>query len=141
MLEVAARPIGGLCSKVLRFTGDEAATEATLEDVLLRHAVGDKISRYTRELRAAGVMMIPIPRAGILKGVRGLESATAVPDIEEVRITAKTGQLLEPLPEAASYLGFIFARGADSPSVVNALTEAQARLRFDIAAPIAVRAG
>jgi hypothetical protein len=86
-------------------------------------------------------MMIPIPQRGILKKVRGVESATAVPGIEEVRITAKTDQLLEPLPEAASYLGFIFARGADAPSVVSALTEAHARLRFEIAPPIAVRVG
>ena len=141
MLEVAARPIGGLCSKVLRFSDGEDRAGATLEDVLLRHAVGEDVSRYTREPRAAGVMMIPIPQRGILKKVRGVESAIAVPGIEEVRITAKTDQLLEPLPEAASYLGFIFARGATSPSVVSALTEAHARLRFEIAAPIAVRAG
>ena len=141
MLEVAARPIGGLCSKVLRFSDGEDRAGATLEDVLLRHAVGEDVSRYRREPCAAGVMMIPIPQRGILKKVRGVESAIAVPGIEEVRITAKTDQLLEPLPEAASYLGFIFARGATSPSVVSALTEAHAQLRFEIAAPIAVRAG
>ena len=141
MLEIAARPIGGLCSKVLRFINRDESGDATLEDVLLRHAVGEDVSRYTREPRAAGVMMIPIPRRGILKTVRGVESASALPGVEEVRITAKIHQLLEPLPEAASYLGFIFARGTDAPSVVRALTEAHARLRFEIAAPIAVRAG
>jgi hypothetical protein len=141
MLEAAARPIGGLCSKVLRFSGGEESGVATLEDVLLRHAVGEDVSRYRREPQAAGVMMIPIPQRGILKKVRGIESAAAVPGIEEVRITAKTDQLLEPLPEGASYLGFIFARGADAPYVVNALTEGHARLRFEIAPPIAVRVG
>ncbi len=139
MLEIAARPIGGLCSKVLRFTRRGDGAGATLEEVLLRHAVGEDVLDYTREPGAAGVMMIPIPRRGILKKVRGVESAKAVAGVEEIRITAKTHQLLEPLPEAASYLGFIFARGADAPSVVGALTQSHARLRFEIATPIAVR--
>jgi biotin carboxylase len=141
MLEAAARPIGGLCSKALRFSAHGESGEATLEDVLLRHAVGEDVSRYAREPRAAGVMMIPIPTRGILKHVHGIDTAAAVPGIEEVRMTAKTDQLLEPLPEGASYLGFIFARGLDSRAVVGALKDAHARLRFEIAAPIALAAG
>jgi biotin carboxylase len=141
MLEVAARPIGGHCSKVLQFSAHGESGEATLEDVLLRHAVGQDVSRYAREARAAGVMMIPIPTRGMLKRVHGIDTAAAVPGIEEVRITAKTDQLLEPLPEGASYLGFIFARGPDTGSVVGALRDAQARLRFEIAAPIALVIG
>ena len=141
MLEVAARPIGGHCSKVLQFSAHGESGEATLEDVLLRHAVGQDVSRYAREARAAGVMMIPIPTRGMLKRVDGIETAAGVPGIEEVRITAKTDQLLEPLPEGASYLGFIFARGPDPGSVVGALRDAQARLRFEIAAPIALVTG
>jgi hypothetical protein len=85
--------------------------------------------------------MIPIPTRGMLKHVHGIDAAAAAPGIEEVRITAKTGQLLEPLPEGASYLGFIFARGTDSRSVVAALKDAHARLRFEITAPIALAAG
>ena len=141
MLEVAARPIGGLCSKALRFSAQGESGEASLEDVLLRHAIGEDVSRYARESRAAGVMMIPIPTRGMLKHVHGINAAAAAPGIEEVRITAKTGQLLEPLPEGASYLGFIFARGTDSRSVVAALKDAHARLRFEITAPIALAAG
>ena len=141
MLEVAARPIGGHCSKVLQFSAHGESGEATLEDVLLRHAAGQDVSRYAREARAAGVMMIPIPTRGMLKRVHGIDTAAAVPGIEEVRITAKTDQLLEPLPEGASYLGFIFARGPDPGSVVGALRDAQARLRFEIAAPIALVTG
>ena len=76
-----------------------------------------------------------------LQRVQGIDTAAAVPGIEEVRITAKTDQLLEPLPEGASYLGFIFARGPDPGSVVGALRDAQARLRFEIAAPIALVTG
>ena len=138
LLEVAPRPIGGLCSKVLRFTpsSPDDSRVATLEDVLLRHAVGEDLSNCSREACAAGVMMIPIPRRGMLKRVTGIDRASAISGVEEVRITAKADQLLEPLPEAASYPGFIFARGADSRSVVRALKEAQALLEFEIAAPI-----
>ena len=141
ILEVAARPIGGLCSKVLRFAAEGRDEEVSLEEVLLRHAVGEDISRYARESVAAGVMMIPIPRRGMLKRVHGIEAAAATPGIDDVRITAKIDQMLEPLPEASSYLGFIFARGSNSPAVVRALEDAHARLQFDIAAPIALTAG
>jgi biotin carboxylase len=137
ILEVAACPIGGLCSKVLRFTSDDSS-EASFEEVLLRHAAGEDVSRFERETRASGVMMIPIPRKGLLKRVHGIEVATAVEGVEDVRITAKPNQLLEPLPEAGSYLGFIFARGDSSNAVVTSLKSAHTRLRFEIAAPIPV---
>ncbi len=140
MLEVAARPIGGLCSRVLRFAAPDRTDGVSLEEVLLRHAVGDDVSDYVRESRSAGVMMIPIPRRGMLKRVDGIDAATAVPDVEEVRITAKIDQMLEPLPEAASYLGFIFARALDSLAVLGALRHAHASLHFEIASPIPVAA-
>jgi biotin carboxylase len=134
VLEVAPRPIGGLCSRVLRFGGGGIS----LEEVLLRHAAGEDVRRFRREAPAAGVMMVPIPRRGLLKRVEGLEEAGAVAGIDDVRITAKTDQLLEPLPEAGSYLGFIFARGEDPARVDAALRESHRRLRFVIDAPIAV---
>ena len=138
ILEMAARPIGGLCSKVLRFDGIPGVRVASLEDVLLRHAVGENISSVARESAAAGVMMIPIPRKGILKRVHGIRQASAVPGVEDVRITAKVDQLLEPLPEAGSYLGFVFARGSEPSRVVRSLKDAHAQLRFEVAAPIEV---
>jgi biotin carboxylase len=138
VLEMAARPIGGLCSKVLRFHGIDGLAAASLEDVLLRHAIGQNISAIVREPKAAGVMMIPIPRRGTLKRVRGIDRASTVKGIEEIQITAKPDQLLEPLPEAASYLGFIFARGTDPGQVVQALKSAHSEIRFDIAPPIPV---
>ncbi len=138
ILELAARPIGGLCSKVLRFDGVPGIDGASLEDVLLRHAVGQDVSMITRESRAAGVMMIPIPRKGTLKRVHGIEQASALAGIEEVQITAKVDQLLEPLPEAGSYLGFIFARGSEPSEVVKSLKQAHAQLGFEVAAPIEV---
>jgi len=127
VLEVAARSIGGLCSRTLRF-----GTGMTLEEIILRHALGWPIATLTRERRPAGVMMLPIPRAGRLQAVRGTEAAAAVPGIEEVTITAHIGQELVPLPEGWQYLGFIFA-GADTPEAVEAaLRDAHARLTFEI---------
>jgi biotin carboxylase len=137
ILEIAARPIGGLCSKVLRFTS-AGESDVSLEEVLLRHAAGEDVSRFARERRAAGVMMVPIPKRGLLKRVHGTEEAAAVAGVEEVRITAKPDQLLEQLPEAASYLGFIFARGNSTEGVVSGLKSAHAHLHFDIAPPISV---
>lgn len=128
MLEVAARPIGGLCARVL----------PGLEELILRHAVGEDISSIPMPGNAAGVMMIPIPREGVYVGVSRLEDTRRVADIEDVVITAKQGQKLVPLPEGNSYLGFIFARGA-SPSVVEqALRTAHQALRFEIAAALPV---
>jgi biotin carboxylase len=127
VLEVAARPIGGLCSRVLMFDG---SPRSSLEHVLVRHALGDDVSDVRRESQAAGVMMIPIPNRGMLKRVEGEDEARAVAGVEEVQITAKRDQVLEPLPEAGSYLGFIFARAPESTAVVAALREAHHRLRF-----------
>ena len=127
VLEVAARSIGGLCSRTLRF-----GTGMTLEELILRRALALPIASLDRERRPAGVMMIPIPRAGRLRAVRGQEAAEAVPAIEEVAITAHLEQELVPLPEGWQYLGFIFAR-ADTPAVVeDALRQAHARLEFEI---------
>jgi biotin carboxylase len=134
MLEMAARPIGGLCAKALRF-GKE---QMPLEELIVRHALGEDVSGIEREERASGVMMIPIPEAGFYEGVDGVEEALAVPGVGSVEITAKLKQKLVPLPEGASYLGFIFA-SADSPAEVEeALRQAHARLRFDISAEIPV---
>jgi hypothetical protein len=133
MLEVAARPIGGLCSRVLRFTGG-----ALWEEVILRHAVGESVSNVRLEEGAHGVMMIPIPRAGIYQGVSGDQEARAVESIEEIVITAKPGQAMIPLPEGASYLGFIFACAETPERAVEALRHAHARLKFDFAAILPV---
>jgi biotin carboxylase len=137
VLEVAARPIGGLCSKALRFVSPKG-TAASLEEVLLRHAVGEDVGGYERERDASGVMMIPIPRRGVYRGVEGLEEAGRVAGIEEIRITAKPDVLIVPLPEGRSYLGFIFARATDPLSVEQALRAAHARLQFVIVKELAV---
>jgi biotin carboxylase len=130
VLEVAARPIGGLCSKALRFVQGTGAV--SLEEVLLRHALGEDVSDYRRDPDASGVMMIPIPRRGIFRGVEGADAAAAVPGVESVEITAKRGTTLVPLPEGRSYLGFIFARAPEPEQLEQALRAAHAKLRFSI---------
>ena len=133
VLEVAARPIGGLCSRALRF-GDHVS----LEEVLLRHALGEDVSSCAREQAASGVMMIPIPRRGLYRRVEGVDEAIAVAGVEDVRITAKPDTMLVPLPEGKSYLGFIFARGQEPHDVDRALREAHARLHFVVEREMAV---
>ena len=133
VLEVAARPIGGLCAGALKFRKHDArpGTPAiSLEELLLRHALGESPDDWRREGAASAVMMIPIPQAGIYRGVEGVEAATGVAGIDDVRITAKPDQKLVPLPEGASYLGFIFAHGDAPAAAEQSLREAHARLRF-----------
>jgi len=130
LLEVAPRTIGGICSRTLRF-----GTGASLEEVILRHALGRETVGLAREGRAAGVMMIPIPRAGILRGVAGLESARAVQLVEDVTVSIHRGSELVPLPEGHQYLGFIFARGEHPREVDHALRAAHARLSFTVEPP------
>jgi biotin carboxylase len=124
MLELAARSIGGLCSRTLRF-----GSGISLEELILRHAAGLPLPPHEREGRAAGVMMLPIPAAGRLRTVEGQAEARQVPGIDGLVITVPPGETLTPLPEGDRYLGFMFARG-DSPAAVEArLREAHARLR------------
>jgi biotin carboxylase len=133
ILEVAARPIGGLCAKSLRFERpDQHGAAASLEEVLLRHALGEDISGYHRETRASAVMMIPIPARGIFREVHGVENALAIAGVDSVHITAKADTLLVPLPEGRSYLGFIFAHSDEAANAEQALRNAHAQLRFVI---------
>jgi len=133
MLEVAARPIGGLCSRVLRFNSD-----TSLEELILRHALGENVSSYCLAPGAHGVMMIPIPRAGIYIDVSGLGQALQVAGIEDIVITAKPGQMMVPLPEGASYLGFIFARGSTADCVNSVLRQSHSLLQFSFATSLPV---
>ena len=129
IIEIAARSIGGLCARTLRF-----GTGISLEELIIRHAIGMEVESLQREQQPAGVMMIPIPHAGILREVRGKVDAERVSGIEEVTISILTGQKVLPLPEGARYLGFIFARGNTPESVEDSLREAYCRLEFVITA-------
>ncbi len=131
VIEVNARSIGGLCSRVLRF-----GAGMSLEELIIRHALEEEFELPRRQSQAAGVMMIPTTRAGRLIEVRGLEDAKMVSGVEDVTISAHLGQRLGPLPEGSRYLGFIFAR-ADSPEAVEAaLRESHAQLEFVIEASV-----
>jgi len=126
LLEIAPRSIGGLCGRVLRH-----ALGMSLEALILRHALGRPLPEVRHD-RASGVMMIPVPRRGILRDVAGVERARQVAGIDDVQITARAGQLLMPPPEGASYLGFVFARGAIPQAVENSLRRAHAMLDIDL---------
>ncbi len=127
MVELAGRTIGGLCAQTLQF-----GTDASLEELILRQAAGLPVESLSRAESAGGVMMIPIPQAGVLRAVRGLEQARAVPGVESVEISAPLHYPLVPLPEGDSYLGFIFARAATPAEVEAALREAHAYIHFDV---------
>jgi formate-dependent phosphoribosylglycinamide formyltransferase (GAR transformylase) len=139
MLDIAARPIGGLCAGALRFrsTGVSPVT-LSLEELILRHAAGEDVSGVEREQCASGVMMVPIPKPGFYEGVEGVDEAERVSGIEAIEITAKVRQKLVPLPEGASYLGFIFARAETPQQVEQALRDAHAKLCFHISVEIPV---
>jgi len=127
LIEMAGRSIGGLCSTILEF-----GTGISLEELILRHAVRLPLPTTERAAGAAGVMMIPIPKGGMLRDVSGIESARDVPGVTGIEITSPLNQPLTPLPEGASYLGFIFARAATPQAAEAALREANNRLNFRI---------
>lgn len=126
VIEMAARSIGGLCSRSLQF-----GENLTLEDIILRHAMGEPVIP-DREAKASGVMMIPIPKAGILARIDGTLEAQAVQGITDVTISLKPGQPVTPLPEGNKYLGFIFAKAETPEEVESALRSAHAKLHFEI---------
>jgi biotin carboxylase len=131
VLEIAARSIGGLCSRTLRF-----GAGLSLEEVLVAHAMGLPLDAVWCEARASGVMMLPIPRRGTLHAVRGVDAAREVPGVEDVVVTVPEGREVVPLPEGDSYLGFLFAKGPSPGDVEAALREAHRRLEFEIRAPL-----
>jgi biotin carboxylase len=138
VLELAARSIGGLCSRALRF-----GVGVSLEQLILRHALGLDVDDLGRESRAAGVMMLPIPQAGTLIAVDGQEQARAVVGIEGLEITIARGRPVVPLPEGDRYLGFLFASAPTPEAVEGALREAHAllRVRIEPSAGLAREAG
>ncbi len=127
IIEIAARTIGGLCGRLLSF-----GTGFSLEELVLKQAMGQSIVLEKTD-QAAGVLMIPIPKAGVLKRVEGLLEAQRVPFVDEVNIQIREGHELIPLPEGSSYLGFIFAYAPSTQQAEQALRDAHAKLKFVIA--------
>lgn len=128
VIDFAARSIGGLCARALRF-----GTGISLEEIILLHATGRDVEAYRRRPDGAGVMMLPVPRRGTLTGIEGLRAAREVSGIEEITITAARGSAVAPLPDESIYLGFIFAMAATPELVETALREAYSHLNIRVA--------
>lgn len=121
VLEVAARSIGGLCSKSLRF----GLMDTSLESLILRNALGLDKPELRRKANASGVLMIPIPDTGALERIEGLDRVRAIEGITAIEITAREGDLVTPPPEGDRYLGFVFANAPRPDQVETALTRAR----------------
>ena len=143
ILEVAARTIGGLCGRLFR-----TAAGCDLEELVLAHSLG-RLPARERHNGAAGVLMIPVPQAGILRRVEGVMAAQRIAYIDEVVIHLREGYELVPWPEGSSYLGFVFAHAPTPEQVEAALREAHKRLNIVVAplwklsqqeTPVAVKA-
>jgi hypothetical protein len=131
-VEIAARPIGGLCARALRFLLGAEKELIGLEELLLRHALESPGTDSPRESLASGVMMIPVPKSGVFEAVSGEEAARAVPDITDLLITARLHDYIAAWPEGSSYLGFLFARASDPEEVEQAIRNAHEKLAFTI---------
>jgi biotin carboxylase len=127
VIEVAARTIGGLCARTLRF-----GLGISLEQLVLRGALGLPLGDLRRSDAAAGVIMLPVPRAGRLVAVDGLDAARAIGGVVGAEITIAAGRTVEPLPEGGRYLGFLFARGPTAAAVERSLRHAAARIEVRI---------
>lgn len=131
-IEVAARPIGGLCARSLRFAAPGEKELIGLEELLLRHALGLPGSNAAREAAASGVMMIPVPHSGIFEKLEGEDEARATPGVTSLEITARLHDFIAAWPEGSSYLGFLFARATGPAEAENALREAHRKLCFTL---------
>ncbi|MGC1168452.1 MAG: ATP-grasp domain-containing protein, partial [Candidatus Acidiferrales bacterium] len=125
-LEAAPRPIGGLCSRALRF----GPQRISFEELLIRHELQLVGSDLAREDGASGVMMVPVPHSGIFERLEGLDAAEKTTGVAEIRITARLHDYVAAWPEGSSYLGFIFARGSSPEEAESALRAAHAKLHF-----------
>ncbi len=131
-LEVAPRPIGGLCTRALRFSRDANTPPIGLEELLLRHALELPGGDYPREQSASGVQMIPVPKSGVLEKIDGEDAARGIPGITALEITARLHDYIAAWPEGSSYLGFLFARAETPEEVESAIRTAHAKLNFTL---------
>jgi len=129
-LEVAPRPIGGLCARALRFQTSVSDASISLEELLLRHALEMPSHDLPREDQASGVMMIPVPASGTLERVEGEEAARATPGVTDLIVTARLHDYIAAWPEGSSYLGFLFSSAETAEQAEQSLREAHAKLRF-----------
>jgi len=137
-IEVAPRPIGGMCAASLAFISPRHSEPIALEELILRHAIGESISDWHRKSAASGVMMIPVPSSGILESVTGIDEAKRIPNVTDVQITARLHDAIVAWPEGSSYLGFIFAKAESPAAAEHALREAHSKLHFQIRSTLPV---
>jgi len=124
LLELAARTIGGQCGQLIEFS-----LQCKLEELVIQGMCG--LTPATAAVaESAGVLMIPITDSGILKRVEGLTAALQTEHVRDIEIHINPGYELIPLPEGASYLGFIFAQAPDYQQTYTALKSAYSKLRF-----------
>ncbi|MDP9495889.1 MAG: ATP-grasp domain-containing protein [Actinomycetota bacterium] len=128
VIEVAARSIGGLCSKSLNF----GLMGTTLETLILRNALGIDKPELHRESVASGVLMIPIPKPGRFVEIRNIDAVRQLPHVTGIDVTIRPGRIVEPPPEGDRYLGFVYARATDPDDVENSLRKAEASLEVVI---------
>ena len=131
-LEVAPRPIGGMCARALQFVSERCGGTIGLEELLLRHALGEMKEVPPREARASAAMMIPVPKSGMLEQVVGEEQARRTKGVTELFITARVKDTITAWPEGSSYLGFLFAKGETPEEAEATVRAAHAKLRFTI---------
>lgn len=127
VMEVASRTIGGDCARLLEF-----GAGSDLESLVIRYAMNRPAPPVAVE-GGAGVLMLPIPGAGVLRRVEGLIEAMRTPWIEDIVISVREGYELVPLPESGSYLGFMFAHAPDAATAEAALREAFGKLKIVVA--------
>lgn len=137
-IEIAPRPIGGMCARALRFQTSKERVPISLEELLLWHALGMTEADAPREDNASGVMMIPVPQSGTFEKWEGVEEARSVPGITDLEITARLHDYITAWPEGSSYLGFLFARADDAAAVEQAIRTAHAKLSFTLVARLPV---
>jgi len=124
LLELAARTIGGQCGQLVEFS-----LQQKLEELVIQGMCG-LVPHTDKATESAGVLMIPITDRGILQRVEGLTAALQTEYIRDIEIHINPGYELTPLPEGASYLGFIFAQAPGYEQTYTALKSAYAKLRF-----------
>lgn len=128
LLEIASRPIGGLCGRSLRF----GLSDTPLEELLIRNALGIRVRGTRLSPGATGVSMIPVPEAGVFAGIEGIEDALGVDHVTGIEVNRIAGRRVAPLPDESTYLGFVFARAPTPSEVETALRAASRALKVII---------
>jgi len=127
IIEIGARPIGGMCARAHNY-----CLGLDYSEIVLRNALGDPVEvRYNSHI-PAGVMMVPVPGAGRLVGVEGVEEARRVHGVRDVFIMARPGDVIRTFPEQGCYLGFILATGSSTREVEQSLNQSHSLLQFEL---------